>query len=91
VQRGSFLAGILAGAAAPAIVRASSLMKIWVPPRGIARVGDLVWDASLPLVDGAVHYAVDLGRPGGDFTAEGWYRLNADGRIEWIDWKTVYK
>lgn len=32
IQRRSFLGGILALSAAPAIVRAESLMKIWVPP-----------------------------------------------------------
>lgn len=32
LQRRSFIGGILALAAAPAIVRPESLMKIWVPP-----------------------------------------------------------
>lgn len=43
MQRRSFIAGILGAAAAPAIVKADSLMKLWVPEkiiwhrRGIAR------------------------------------------------------
>ena len=32
-RRNLMLAGIFAAASAPAIVRASSLMKIWVPPK----------------------------------------------------------
>jgi hypothetical protein len=35
MQRRSFLAGMLAVAAAPAIVRASSLMPLWVPKKEI--------------------------------------------------------
>lgn len=34
-SRRSFLAGLLAAAAAPAIVRSESLMKLWVPPQDI--------------------------------------------------------
>ena len=33
IARRSFLAGILGAAAAPAIVKAESLMKLWVPPQ----------------------------------------------------------
>lgn len=32
MNRRGFLGAILAGAAAPAVVKAESLMKIWVPP-----------------------------------------------------------
>lgn len=35
IQRRSFLGSILALAAAPSIVRASSLMPLWVPPKAI--------------------------------------------------------
>lgn len=34
VTRRGFLTGMLALGAAPAIVRAESLMRIWVPPHG---------------------------------------------------------
>ena len=43
MQRRSFLAGIFAGAAAPAIVRASSLMKIWVPPQEVLTLDGPEW------------------------------------------------
>lgn len=39
MQRRSFLAGMLAAAAAPAIIRASSLMPVWVPKKEIVHNG----------------------------------------------------
>jgi len=38
ITRRSLIAGIFGAAAAPAIVRAESLMKIWVPTQGVVRV-----------------------------------------------------
>ena len=42
MQRRGFLNLILASAAAPAIVKADGLMKIWVPSQGIQVVGGLI-------------------------------------------------
>ncbi len=39
MQKRGFLKLILASAAAPAIIKADSLMKIWVPPQKIQVVG----------------------------------------------------
>jgi hypothetical protein len=62
IQRRSFLAGILSIGATPAIVKAGSLMKIWVPPsarserkiiianRGVSDVGFNL-EADCPLYD----------------------------------------
>lgn len=42
MNRRGFLAGILAGTAAPSIVRSESLMRLWVPPQGVWHRGGLV-------------------------------------------------
>jgi len=39
ITRRSLIAGIFGAAAAPAIVRAESLMKIWVPTQGVVQHG----------------------------------------------------
>lgn len=51
IARRSFLAGILAAGAAPAIVRASSVMKLWVPPEPVWEFfsTSFTCDVSLPL------------------------------------------
>jgi hypothetical protein len=62
--RRSFLAGLLAAAAAPAIVRAESLMKLWVPPQDIIRVQcvhtlrGLDYEATVVLGNGARIYEI---------------------------------
>ena len=48
MQRRSFLASILTAGAAPAIIKADSLMKLWVPPaRRIIPVGYLSFSGSM--------------------------------------------
>lgn len=41
MNRRGFLAGILAGTAAPSIVRSESLMRLWVPPQGVWHRGGI--------------------------------------------------
>lgn len=50
MNRRSLLLGIGAALAAPAIVRAESLMKLWVPPRNIERLAHLT-DIKLDIED----------------------------------------
>lgn len=66
---------LLGAVCAPAVVRAESLMKIWVPPvREVWqwRPGDyeIPWSALFPQV------GVDLGRPGDDRSAVAWRHPN---------------
>ena len=80
MQRRSFLAGILAGATAPAIVRASSLMKIWVPPQEIVRLGDVAWDF------GSGDFTTELWyrrRSNGDVEVIDWRVREVDGATEY--------
>jgi hypothetical protein len=63
MRRRSFLAGLLAGAAAPAIVRAESLMKLWVPPAPrVITLGEFTRECN------KVFWGWDIGAPGGDGT-----------------------
>ncbi len=97
VTRRLFLGGILASATAPAIVRASSLMPIWVPPAPrVLSIGEL-WSAQLAskFYDSAVfgenvscayeteawRFGVDHGRPGGDMTAWTQWSRDKDGAL----------
>lgn len=76
MKRRSFLAGIIAASAAPAIVRASSLMPI-VVPRGF-RIPDLRgWDIGWEGGDRFVITRVELGN--GPYVPQGWVR--PDGRL----------
>lgn len=63
ISRRNFLHGLLAAAAAPAIVRSESLMKIWVPPEPklILAAGDWTVDAWLKPTEGQwAHIAVTV-------------------------------
>lgn len=83
--RRSFLGSILALAAAPAIVRAESLMpvapRIWVPPAPAGRMPFMLQE-----------FGLDLARPRGDVTA--FARVSGDGHrfetayIDRSDWGT---
>ncbi len=46
MNRRGFLGGLVGVVAAPAIVRAESLMKIWVPPQGIVLPSGIVTTVS---------------------------------------------
>lgn len=67
--RRGFLLGMLALGAAPAIVRAESLMRIWVPPQTlpIGRIEGFRFIESPALPDELTYY-VDHGREAGDMT-----------------------
>lgn len=41
MNRRGFLSGILAGTAAPAVVRSESLMRLWVPPQRVWHTGGI--------------------------------------------------
>ena len=75
IARRSFLAGILAAGAAPAIARAESLMRVaparvWAPPFRLVPTDDtLAWLEALRTGQGWTRIGVDLGGPGGDITA----------------------
>lgn len=49
MNRRGFLAGILAGTAAPSIVRSESLMRLWVPPQGVWHRGGICSNEALDL------------------------------------------
>lgn len=60
LNRRSFIAAVLGACAAPAIVRAASLMPIWTPPQEIA-----LPDAEIEVVDKAWLEALDGARMSG--------------------------
>lgn len=85
ISRRLFLGGMLAGTAAPAIVRASSLMPLWVPkPKPwVDPWAEWLRTCSAPYENalhrmlgengqGPLRIGVDHGRPGGDMSA--WVR-----------------
>lgn len=101
LTRRLFLGGMLAGTAAPAIVRASSLMPIWVPKQDLelsvadlcrlktARMRQLLDEAELacnpPLI-------VDYGRPGGDMQAWARVRIHQGNvHFELLQLHEIYK
>lgn len=63
--RRGFLAAMLAASAAPAIVRAGSLMPIWVPPQGLVLLSSGLGDVR----SFSMH---------GDWTIEMWTKLPAE-------------
>jgi len=82
VSRRGFLTGMLALGAAPAIVRAESLMRLWVPPQTlmpmeIGRYEGFRFITSDALPDELTYY-VDRAAMNRDYTAycEAWRRDN---------------
>jgi hypothetical protein len=71
MNRRGFLGAILTAAAAPAIVRAGSLMPIWLPQQGliVATISDLL------ITRGVVSYgASDVPLSGGDWEVHSWVK-----------------
>lgn len=90
ITRRGFLAGMLAVGAAPAIVRADSLMKIVVPKREIIRISSLSW----PDVDSdgkVVQRSLILPQTDGYKVAHHKQHmvLKKDGRLEPFDFKKI--
>jgi hypothetical protein len=80
MNRRGFLGSILLAAAAPAIVRADSLMRI--VPRDVVLLGDYALDAR---GSGHLIYATDPASPLGDRCVTSVMVLRPDGRYDLID------